>query len=108
MRRSRRLFDATPKGVTGKPLAQAMNRGGLVANYNNIPFDPRPPMDPSGIRLGTAAVTSRGFGADEMKQIARWIGEVSESLEDGAALDRIASQVRELCDAHPAPGIRVS
>jgi glycine hydroxymethyltransferase len=101
------LFDATPRGVTGKPLARAMNRAGLVANYNNIPFDPRPPMDPSGIRLGTAAVTSRGFGTDEMVRIARWIGEVASNLEDGGLLDGIASSVRELCGAYPAPGIRI-
>jgi glycine hydroxymethyltransferase len=101
------LFDATPRGVTGKPLAKAMNRAGLVANYNNIPFDPRPPMDPSGIRLGTAAVTSRGFGTSEMAQIAQWIGQTASSLEDGGRLDAIAGQVRDLCAAYPAPGIRV-
>ena len=102
------LFDATPRGITGKPLAVAMNRAGLVANYNNIPFDPRPPMDPSGIRVGTAAVTSRGFGPAEMRRIAHWIGEAAAHAEDAAKLDAIAGEVRELCLAHPAPGIRVA
>ena len=99
------LLDGTPRGVTGRPLAAAMNRAGLVANSNNIPFDPRPPMDPSGVRLGAAAVTSRGFGADQMKQVARWIGEVAGALEDEAALARIRGEVIELCGAFPAPGI---
>ena len=101
------LVDVTPRGVTGKPLARAMARAGLVANYNNIPFDPRPPMDPSGIRLGTAAVTSRGFRTSEMAQIAKWIGQVSAAWEDEGALSGIDAQVRELCAAFPAPGIPV-
>jgi len=99
------LADGTPLGVTGKPLAQAMAQAGLVANYNNIPFDPRPPMDPSGVRLGAAAVTSRGFGLDEMRQIGTWIGRVAGALEDAAALDAIAAEVWGLCEQFPAPGI---
>jgi len=99
------LADATPLGVTGKPLARAMARAGLVANYNNVPFDPRPPMDPSGVRLGTAAVTSRGFGVEEMRQVSTWIGRVARSMEDEAALDSIANEVRALCERFPAPGI---
>ena len=99
------LADATPLGVTGKPLARAMARAGLVANYNNVPFDPRPPMDPSGVRLGTAAVTSRGFGTEEMRQVSTWIGRVARSMEDEAALDSIANEVRALCERFPAPGI---
>ncbi|MEZ4265809.1 MAG: serine hydroxymethyltransferase [Myxococcota bacterium] len=102
------LIDVTPRGTTGKPLAQAMARAGLVANYNNIPFDPRPPMDPSGIRLGTAAVTSRGFAEGEMGQIARWMGAVASAPDDGAALDRIADAVRDLCAGFPAPGLHLS
>jgi glycine hydroxymethyltransferase len=102
------LFDATPRGITGKPLAVAMNAAGIVANYNNIPFDPRPPMDPSGIRVGTAAVTSRGFGTDDMRQIARWIGEAASHAENVSRLEEIAGQVRDLCQGHPAPGIHVA
>ena len=99
------LADGTPLGVTGKPLARAMARAGLVANYNNIPFDPRPPMDPSGVRLGTAAVTSRGFGDAEMRQVGVWIGRVARGLDDEAALDTIGDEVRSLCGRFPAPGI---
>jgi glycine hydroxymethyltransferase len=102
------LFDATPRGITGKPLAVAMNAAGIVANYNNIPFDPRPPMDPSGIRVGTAAVTSRGFGTDDMRQIARWSGEAASHAENVSRLEEIAGQVRDLCQGHPAPGIHVA
>jgi glycine hydroxymethyltransferase len=102
------LIDVTPRGITGKPLAKAMAQAGLVANYNNIPFDPRPPMDPSGIRLGTAAVTSRGFGVAEMAQVARWMGLVASSPEDAGALARIAGEVRELCSGFPAPGLHLS
>jgi glycine hydroxymethyltransferase len=99
------LADATPLGVTGKPLARAMARAGLVANYNNVPFDPRPPMDPSGVRLGTAAVTSRGFGVEEMRQISTWIGRAARAIEDEGTLDGIANEVRALCERFPAPGI---
>jgi glycine hydroxymethyltransferase len=102
------LIDVTPRGTTGKPLAQAMARAGLVANYNNIPFDPRPPMDPSGIRLGTAAVTSRGFREGEMGQVARWMGAVASAPDDTASLERIAAEVRELCSGFPAPGLHLS
>ena len=82
-----------------------MARAGLVANYNNIPFDPRPPMDPSGVRLGAAAVTSRGFGPEQMRAIAQWMVHVGDNLEDEAALDAIAGEVRALCAAFPAPGL---
>ena len=82
-----------------------MARAGLVANYNNVPFDPRPPMDPSGVRLGTAAVTSRGFGVDEMTQISAWMGRVARAMEDEATLEGIAHEVRGLCERFPAPGM---
>jgi glycine hydroxymethyltransferase len=99
------LVDVTPRGVAGKPYARAMAEAGLVANYNNVPFDPRPPMDPSGVRLGSAAVTSRGFREEEMKQIARWMGAVAQNVDNADALHRVRDEVRELCDQHPAPGI---
>ncbi len=102
------LVDVTPLGSTGKPLAKAMARAGLVANYNNIPFDPRPPMDPSGLRLGSAAVTSRGFGAAQMQAIARWMARVARSPEDEATLATIASEVEELCADFPAPGLSIA
>jgi glycine hydroxymethyltransferase len=99
------LVDLTPRGVPGKPVAQALSRAGIVCNYNSIPFDPRKPFDPSGLRLGTPAVTSRGMRESEMAQIASWIDQVVSNLEDAEKLARIATEVAELCAAFPAPGL---
>jgi glycine hydroxymethyltransferase len=99
------LIDMTPKGIAGKPYAQALDRAGLVANYNAIPFDPRKPFDPSGLRLGTPAVSSRGMGVAEMEQIAAWMDQVAQSASDEAVLARISGEVKELCSRFPAPGI---
>jgi glycine hydroxymethyltransferase len=99
------LVDMTPKNIAGKPYAQALDRAGLVANYNSIPFDPRKPFDPSGVRLGTPAVTSRGMGPAEMDRIAEWMDAVAKAPTDEAGLTRIAGEVRELCKRFPAPGI---
>jgi glycine hydroxymethyltransferase len=99
------LADLTPKNVPGKVAAKALDRAGIVCNYNSVPFDLRKPFDPSGIRLGTPAITSRGMGASEMKTIANFIVDVIENVSDEAKLDRIAGQVRELCSTFPAPGI---
>jgi glycine hydroxymethyltransferase len=101
------LIDMTPKGVGGKPYAQALERAGIVANYNAIPFDPRKPFDPSGVRLGTPSVTSRGMGVAEMEQVAAWMDEVAQNPTDEAKLTRIAGAVKELCAGFPAPGLRV-
>jgi len=99
------LVDMTPKNIGGKPYAKALDRAGLVANYNAIPFDPRKPMDPSGIRLGTPAVSSRDMGPKEMEQIATWMAEVADHPQDEARLGRIAGEVKELCSGFPVPGI---
>lgn len=101
------LIDMTPKGIGGKPYAQALDRAGIVANYNAIPFDPRKPFDPSGLRVGTPAVTSRGMGVAEMERLAGWMDEVAQHMNDEARLARIAAEVEELCRGFPAPGIRV-
>jgi glycine hydroxymethyltransferase len=99
------LVDLTSKGVAGKPLAVALEAAGIVCNYNSVPFDPRKPFDPSGIRLGAAAVTSRGMKEAEMRQIAAWIDEVAQAPTDAARHARIAGEVRELCARFPAPGL---
>src|SRR5205823_606571 len=101
------LIDLTNKAVPGKKAAQALDRAGLVLNYNTVPFDPRKPFDPSGVRLGTPSVTSRGMGAGEMKHIADWLdrGVQAAKAEDGAALDQIFGEVRELTGKFPAPGL---
>ncbi|AUX25398.1 serine hydroxymethyltransferase [Sorangium cellulosum] len=101
------LIDMTPKGIGGKPYAQALDRAGIVANYNSIPFDPRKPFDPSGLRIGTPAVTSRGMGVAEMERLAGWMDEVAQHMNDEARLARIAAEVEELCRGFPAPGIRL-
>jgi len=91
--------------VPGKVAAKALDRAGIVCNYNTIPFEPRSPRVPSGIRMGTPALTSRGMGTDEMVKIARWIDEVVRQPEDDSVIEKVRGQVKELCDAFPAPGI---
>ena len=101
------LIDLTPKNVPGKIAAQALDRAGIVCNYNAIPFDPRKPFDPSGLRIGTPAITSRGMGPDEMKKLAAWMNQVVAAPDDPSLFARIAGEVQELCKGFPAPGIRV-
>jgi glycine hydroxymethyltransferase len=100
------LVDLTNKGVAGKPAAQALDRAGITTNYNTVPFDPRKPFDPSGIRLGTPAVTTRGMTEPEMRLIADWINEGVEAAKKGdqTTIERIASEVRELVAQFPIPG----
>jgi glycine hydroxymethyltransferase len=101
------LIDLTSKNIAGKPAAQALARAGIVANYNAVPFDPRKPFDPSGMRIGTPAVTSRGFGTEQMKQIATWINQVVSSSQDEALIAKVNAEVAELCRQFPAPGIPI-
>ncbi len=101
------LVDLTNKHLPGKRAARALDRAGLVLNYNSIPFDPRKPFDPSGMRLGTPAITSRGMREGEMQQIASWIDRAltAELATDEPALETIAGEVKELCARFPAPGL---
>jgi glycine hydroxymethyltransferase len=101
------LIDVTSKGVTGKQLAQALDRAGIVLNYNTVPFDPRKPFDPSGVRIGTPSVTTRGMGTDVMLRIADFINRVTEKPGDEGNLAKIAGEVKDLCAKYPAPGLRV-
>lgn len=101
------LIDVTPRGINGKPAAKALHKAGIECNYNTVPFDPRKPFDPSGIRIGTPSITSRGMTEREMPQIAAWIDRAVASASDDAALERIRAEVAEFCGAFPAPGIRV-
>ncbi|HVJ90292.1 MAG TPA: serine hydroxymethyltransferase [Labilithrix sp.] len=101
------LVDLTSKNIPGKPAAQALDRAGMVANYNAVPFDPRKPFDPSGLRIGTPAITSRGMGKPEMAKLAEWIDRVIANPTDETFLAKVAGEVRELCDKFPAPGIRI-
>ena len=101
------LIDLTNKQVFGKPAAHALERAGIVCNYNTVPYDPRRPFSPSGIRLGTPAVTSRGMGEGEMRQIAAWIDRVITAPEDEHTIEQVGNEVRELSRRFPAPGILV-
>lgn len=98
------LVDTMSKKIPGKVMSQALDKAGIVTNYNTIPFDTRPPFNPSGIRIGSPAVTSRGFDEDNMRQIATWMHEVAEHIDDEKVHHRIAQEVKELCLKHPAPG----
>jgi glycine hydroxymethyltransferase len=98
------LADLTSKNVPGKVAAKALDAAGIVLNYNSIPFDPRKPFDPSGVRIGTAAVTTRGMKEPEMQQIAAWIDQVVAAPADAALHARIAGEVATFCAAFPAPG----
>jgi glycine hydroxymethyltransferase len=101
------LIDLANKKVIGKKASQALDRVGIVCNYNTVPYDPRKPFSPSGVRLGTPAVTSRGMGEGEMRQIARWIDEVIAHVDDETVLARVKAEVGEMCSHFPAPGIAV-
>jgi glycine hydroxymethyltransferase len=100
------LVDLTSKGIGGKPAAQALDRAGMELNYNTVPYDPRKPFDPSGIRLGTPALTTRGLTEEHMPQVAAWMDEAVNAAikEDEAVLSRIAGEVRDLLSGYGMPG----
>src|SRR5271165_2448377 len=100
------LMDLTAQGIGGKPAAKALDRAGIEVNYNTVPFDPRKPFDPSGIRIGTPAITTRGLTEPHMTQIAAWMDEaiLAAAKEDDETIDRVAAEVRELLIEFPMPG----
>ena len=95
------LIDVTPKGVTGGEAEKALDLAGITVNKNAIPNDTRPPLDPSGIRLGTPALTTRGMKEEEMKQIAAWIDEAIIHHDDTTYLEGIRSNVKEMTKRFP-------
>ena len=97
------LVDMTPAGVTGKAAEKALDAAGIHTNKNMIPFDPKPPLTASGIRLGTPAATTRGFGPDDMRQVGRWIGEIVHHVEDPAVIERVHRDVIEFACRFPVP-----
>ncbi|MFJ3935827.1 serine hydroxymethyltransferase [Streptomyces parvus] len=103
------LIDLTNKDVPGKTAAKALDRAGIVVNYNTVPYDPRKPFDPSGIRIGTPALTSRGVPASAMGTVATWITTAVDAARTGdeAAIRKVRGEVKELMDAYPAPGLPV-
>jgi glycine hydroxymethyltransferase len=100
------LLDVTTKGLSGKQVATALARAGIVTNANSIPFDPRKPFDPSGVRIGTPAVTTRGLQEDHMVQVAEWMNEVVASADNDTVADKVRAEVHELMARFPAPGCR--
>jgi glycine hydroxymethyltransferase len=100
------LIDMTSKGLTGKIAEVALGRAGITVNKNLIPFDKRKPMDPSGIRMGSPALTTRGLGESEMRKVAAWIVEVLASPEDATVASRVRGEIREFAKDYPVPADR--
>lgn len=99
------LIDLTDKGVTGRQAEKALDAAGIVTNKNAIPFDSRPPTVTSGIRVGTPAVTTRGFGKEEMKQIAAFIVKVISNPDSPEVRNEVREEVSKMCRNFPVPGI---
>jgi glycine hydroxymethyltransferase len=97
------LVDVSPLGIGGKLAEKALDLCGITVNKNMIPYDERKPVDPSGIRIGTPALTTRGMKADEMRTIAGWILEALRAPNDTTVLDRIRGEISELCKQFPVP-----
>lgn len=99
------LADLTPQGIAGKKAAKALDRAGIELNYNSVPYDTRKPFDPSGVRLGTPAITTRGLGVAHMDTVAAWFDRAVKAADDEAALDAIAAEVKAFLADFPAPGL---
>jgi glycine hydroxymethyltransferase len=99
------LVDLTKTGVTGKKAEEALGGAGIVVNRDPVPFDSRPALVTSGIRLGTPAVTTRGFGTEEMKRIAALIIKVISNIDDLKVQKQVKEEVGEMCSRFPVPGI---
>ncbi len=97
------LIDLRNKGIPGKKLAKALDRARIVTNYNTIPNDPAPPFNPSGLRLGTPAITTRGMKEEQARQIAAFIKKVAENIDNEAAIEQVAKDVLLLCSQFPVP-----
>jgi len=99
------LIDLTSKGIFGKKAAQALDRAGIIVNYNTIPYDPRKPFSPSGIRIGTPSVTTRGMAEDDMRRIAQFMARVVDSGADEQVIEAVRLEAEEMAGAFPVPGI---
>jgi glycine hydroxymethyltransferase len=97
--------DVGVKGITGRDAQLALDAVGITVNKNTIPYDERPPTVCSGIRIGTPAVTSRGFGPDEMRRIAALIARILANIEDEKVAVAVRHEVVELASRFPVPGI---
>ncbi|MFA6296392.1 MAG: serine hydroxymethyltransferase [Patescibacteria group bacterium] len=100
------LIDMTNKNLSGKQMSSALIKAGIECNANTVPYDKRSPFDPSGIRIGTPAVTTLGTKEREMKIIAEWMKEVSENVNNEKVLKRIKYEVKKLCGKFEMPGMK--
>ncbi len=97
------LIDLRNKNIPGKKLAKALDRARIVTNYNTIPGDPAPPMNPNGLRIGTPAITTRGFKREQAKQIADFIKTVAENIDNESVVEQVGKEVLLLCSQFPVP-----
>jgi glycine hydroxymethyltransferase len=95
------LVDVFSKGINGKQAEQALDQAGITVNKNAIPFDQNPPLTPSGIRIGTPAVTTRGMKESEMEAVGEWIADVLDKISDGNVQKRVRQEVERLCERFP-------
>jgi glycine hydroxymethyltransferase len=100
------LVDLIDKNITGKDADAALGRAHMTVNKNAVPNDPRPPMVTSGLRIGTAAATTRGFQEAEVRQVSNWIAEVLDHLGDESVVERVRAEVSELCRRFPVYAAR--
>ena len=97
------LVDVTSFGIGGKIAEKALDSCGITVNMNMIPFDQRKPMDPSGIRIGAPALTTRGMGVDEFRAIGTWIAKALKAHDDAATLQKIHDEVKHMANQFPVP-----
>jgi glycine hydroxymethyltransferase len=95
------LVDVFSKGTNGKQAEQALDKSGITVNKNTIPFDQNPPLTPSGIRIGTPALTTRGMKEPEMETIGDWIADVLDAVNDETVQKRVRREVESLCSKFP-------
>ncbi|MHC4132223.1 MAG: serine hydroxymethyltransferase [Planctomycetota bacterium] len=98
------LIDLRNKGISGRKMAKALDRARIVTNSNSIPNDPAPPFNPSGLRLGTPAVTTRGMKEEQVEQVADFINTIAENIDDETVIERIGKEALLLCAQFPVPG----
>ena len=97
------LIDLRNRNIPGKKLAKALDRARIVTNYNTIPGDPAPPMNPNGVRIGTPAITTRGMKEPEARQIAAFINRVAENIDNETVIEEVGKDVLLLCSQFPVP-----
>ncbi len=97
------LIDLRSKNIPGKKMAKALDRARIVTNYNTIPGDPAPPMNPNGVRLGTPAITTRGMKEPEVEKIAEFIGKVADNIDNDSVIEQVGKEVLLMCSHFPVP-----